>query len=100
MSTRPFRPFLSSVTSELSRQLRAHLNNATDETVKMVLYSVAYWFRVWDHDYNLSRSRKLNRWLKYLLEDIESNILDSKPLLVPLNYIYRGTYIKDINHFN
>ncbi|EDR25480.1 hypothetical protein EDI_274950 [Entamoeba dispar SAW760] len=91
---------LSILLSAVAREVRQQLSRATDETAEIVLYGLVYWFRIWDHEYNLRPTKYLLMWLDFLIKDIESNLLDSKPLVYLLNQIRTGYYQPDIEHFN
>ncbi|EDR26253.1 hypothetical protein EDI_081100 [Entamoeba dispar SAW760] len=91
---------LSVLIQATAKEVREQLSRAIDETAEIVLYGLVYWFRIWDHEYNLFRTKYLMMWLDFLIKDVESNLLDSKPLVHLLTLIRTGYYEPDIEHFN
>ncbi|EDR28577.1 hypothetical protein EDI_238390 [Entamoeba dispar SAW760] len=91
---------LSILLTAVAREVREQLSRATDETVEIVLYGLVYWFRIWDHEYNLYPTKYLLMWLDFLIKDVESNLIDSEPLVYLLSLIRTGYYQPDIEHFN
>ncbi|GAB1223923.1 hypothetical protein ENUP19_0166G0010 [Entamoeba nuttalli] len=91
---------LSVLLSAIAREVRQQLSRATDETTEIVLYGLVYWFRIWDHEYNLRPTNCLLMWLDFLIKDLKSNLIDSKPLVHLLTLVRSGYYQPDINHFN
>ncbi|EDR26322.1 hypothetical protein EDI_155170 [Entamoeba dispar SAW760] len=91
---------LSILIQATAKEVREQLSRAIDETTEIVLYGLVYWFRIWDHEYNLYPTKYLLLWLDFLMKDIESNLIDSKPLLHLLKLIRTGYYEPDIEHFN
>lgn len=90
---------LSILLDTIAKEVRQQLSRAIDETCEIVLYGLVYWFRIWDHEYNLKPSAQMFKWLDFLIKDIESNLLDSKPLVYLLTHIRTGYYDTDIEHF-
>ncbi|EDR24581.1 hypothetical protein EDI_082060 [Entamoeba dispar SAW760] len=91
---------LSILLDTIAREVRQQLSRAIDETAQIVLYGLVYWFRIWDHEYNLKPSKHMLQWLDFLIKDVGSNLLDSKPLVYLLTHIRTGYYEPDIEHFN
>ncbi len=91
---------LSVLLNAVAREVREQLGRATDETAQIVLYGLVYWFRIWDHEYNLYPTKYLLMWLDFLIKDVESNLIDSKSLVYLLSLIRTGYYEQDIEHFN
>ncbi|EDR21821.1 hypothetical protein EDI_327860 [Entamoeba dispar SAW760] len=91
---------LSVLLSAVAKEVRQQLSRATDETAEIVLYGLVYWFRIWDHEYNLRPTKYLLMWLDFLIKDVDSNLMDPKPLVHLLSLIRTGYYQPDIDHFN
>ncbi|EDR28698.1 hypothetical protein EDI_118750 [Entamoeba dispar SAW760] len=92
--------YLSNLISAIAKEVREQLSRATDETSEIVLYGLVYWFRIWDHEYNLNPTKYLLMWLDFLIKDVESNLIDSRPLVHLLSLVRTGYYQPDIEHFN
>lgn len=91
---------LSNLIQATANEVRRQLSCAIDETAEMILYGLVYWFRIWDHQYNLYPTKYLLMWLDFLIIDIQSNLIDYKPLVHLLGLIRSGYYEQDIEHFN
>ncbi|GAB1223940.1 hypothetical protein ENUP19_0166G0036 [Entamoeba nuttalli] len=91
---------LSVLLSTIALEVRRQFSRAIDETTEIILYGLVYWFRIWDHEYNLKPNNCLLLWLDFLINDIKANLIDSKALVHLLTLVRKGYYQTDITHFN